>query len=69
MEPRIGKDYKIIKPHGYVNSAASYDGTLLDEDLSVDYYNNDVPGKMTMILTGREGSPYKGTQVVTFRIK
>ena len=69
VEPRIGKDYKIIKPHGYVNSAASYDGTLLDEDLSVDYYNNDVPGKMTMILKGREGSPYKGTQVVTFRIK
>ena len=69
VEPRLGKDYTIILPKGYVNSAASYEGTLLDEDLRVEYFNNDTPGKMTMLLRGTEDSPYKGTQAVTFKIK
>lgn len=68
IEPAYGLDYKIKVPKSYAKPAEE-GGTLVDQDLRVEYYHNEEPGKMTMVLTANEGSPYVGSTAVTFRIK
>ncbi len=64
--PEYGKDFKITVPEGY-DPVEDENGEL--KEIDVEVLNNLSPGKMVVVLRGKEDSVYGGSQVITFTLK
>ena len=68
--PVYGKDFTIVLPKGYdpVAAEAEASGNNSLTQLDIEYVHNRAPGKMAMLINGKDGSSYSGTKLVYFTI-